>query len=141
MPSSTNKQTFTKVPPKRHAYRNKDKRDDATKLQGTQQRKNGSPSRKLCQQSSETGTEFSKKKSDNQLLYKIKYINPNMSSGNNQLAAKKKKSTMSKDLKTAVQTLGGSSRQRPPTAALRGKATTSHQTLSAHDDDQYRNGS
>ena len=97
MTAGAEKQNFTKVPPKRHAYRHKERKDDTGKGLAINQRRNGSPRRNPEKQLHDTSSELNKKRSDHQLLYKITYINPTSTSGNNQLAAKKKKNAIGRD--------------------------------------------
>lgn len=86
-----------------------------------------------------SGEGASKKKGENQLLYKIKYINPAVTSGNNQLAAKKKRTAPARDAKGMPS--AGSSRLRPPTAGARGKGLNSNHAQSQNDEDGHPNSS
>ena len=95
-----------------------------------------SSQRRLCQQPNRQadlgpGDGPPKKKGENRLLYKIKYINPTVS-GNNLSPAKKKKTANTRDQKGATAS-SSSARQRPPIAGTKGKVMNG-----THDASQYR---
>lgn len=155
---ASNKQTFAKVPPKRNAYKpgQNGKKDDAASQQALSssnkvynrnsgKNNNGRNSQQAnLQGASGSAGGPAKNSGENQLLYKIKYINPTVSSAANQKPSKKNNAS-AKGAKAggpaSAQAAPGSqsNRSRPQTANARGKAASNH-AQSQQNEDAYRPG-
>lgn len=88
------------MPPKRHAYRPKDGKGTKKASGGANGTDAKSNLRKVASPKRNGGA--TSQDENNEVLYKIKYVNTVGNSASNQLAARKKKSTVQKENKNGL---------------------------------------